>query len=395
PTKPAEAPKPTAPAPAPTKPAEAPKPEAPATKTTSWSPRTNVSTLLAQLVFSRSFTGMLVADEVPADEIIPGVYAVVNADGTLTITSSDTDALNELEKTVHEIDARLTPPSTTLPVQPTQLTQDTAPAPLPTFQTTRSQDERNVQAMIRQYRDQADQKLVMEGRDYSVYKVENVSVTLMLPRLQTFLGEKLNPSQTRFTPSTTAARKGINFGTITQRPRIALSSDINMNTIMVKGNKIDRDEVGAMIVVLDKTELFPEPITKPHKIRVRNTTVDKMAQQVLVAFQRKLMMTRLPGDQLPRISPNMTTSTLEVYAPEQLAREIEEYVTEMDSEIINDPVRKVHVVELKNINSSVLQRYLQNLRQTNAMRYNSPYMINPYYMYNMYNQQGARGRRGL
>ena len=406
PAKPADAPKPatTAPAATPAKPADAPKPATttptpapakPAVKSASWSPRASMSSLLTQLFFSRSLTSVLVADEASGEETLPGVYAVVNADGTLTITSSDPGALNELEKAVHEIDARLASPGPASSIQQPQAAQDTIHTALPLLQTPRVQDERNVQAMIRQNRSQADQKLVMQGRDYSVYKVENVSVTLMLPRLQTFLGEKLNPSPSRLAPSTTAARKGINFGTITQGPRIALTSDINMNTIMVKGSKIDRDEVGAMIVVLDKTELFPEPITKPYKIRVRNTTVDKMVQQVLVAFQRKLMMTRLPGDQLPRISPNTTTSTLEVYAPEQLAREIEEYVTEMDSEIINDPVRKVHVVELKNINSAILQKYLLNLRQTNAMRYSSPYMINPYYMYNMYNQSGARGRRGL
>ena len=118
-----------------------------------------------------------------------------------------------------------------------------------------------------------------------------------------------------------------------------------------------------MLVLLDDVDLFPQPITKPYKIKVENTSPSRMAQQVMNAFSRKFQTTLLPGNLSPRISPNPTSGCLEVYAPEELAKEIEEYVKEVDKEILEESVRKVRVVKLETINSKVLMQYLNDLRQ--------------------------------
>lgn len=157
---------------------------------------------------------------------------------------------------------------------------------------------------------------------------------------------------------------------------MSFQPDVALNTIAVYGSKADRDVAGAMIVHLDSVDLFPQPITKPHKIKVANTSPTRMAQQVLNAFSRKFQTTLMPGNQSPRIFPNVTTGNIEVYAPENLAKEIEEYVKEVDREILEENIRKVRVVELKSMNSTVLTQYLQNLRsrQTAATMLTTPYV---------------------
>ncbi|MDO5581733.1 MAG: hypothetical protein Q4G69_11440 [Planctomycetia bacterium] len=297
------------------------------------------------------------------------VFIVVNADGSLTLTSNDQGALEDLERLFAESGAAVE--------QSPDQGENSSPFA-----------GKNLDAMLKESQADVSKKLVMEGRDFSIYKVEKVSVSQILPQIRSYLYDRIYPNRALLTSTAAARQKGIRFGTIGSGPRITFLPDYTMNTIMVNGSKSDRELAGAMIVLLDKPELFPQAITKPYKIKVRNAPVGRMAQQVLVAFQRKLMSTRLPGDQLPRISPNPTTGMLEIYAPEELAKEIEAYVKEMDEEIVNDPVQKVHVIELKNINSSVLQKYITNLRQMSTPAYPaSPYMINPYYMYN----QRSRG----
>ena len=349
----------------------------------------------------------------------PGVYVIVNKDGTLTLTSHDKTALDDLQKKIESLGAVVSTQKAdssqsvesksgeTIPAQSestsvsdskstigsetaagsgslnNQTEKDQIDIDRERIDKQESSDDIHLLTMLDGKREEGRKKIVMEGRDFTVFKIENVNVSIMLPRLQTYMANRIAPAPS-ITSSPYSVNRGINFGTINHGPRIVFTPDLIMNTIHVRGSKVDREETGAMIAVLDKTELFPAPITKPYKVRVRNAPVNRIAQQVLVVFQRKLMMTRLPGNEVPRISPNPTTSTLEIYAPESLAKEIEAYVLEMDEEIIKDPVRKVHVIELKDINSLVLQRYITNLRQTNMMMYypTSPYMMNPYYMYN-------------
>ncbi|MBR2004973.1 MAG: hypothetical protein IJ991_12440, partial [Thermoguttaceae bacterium] len=226
--------------------------------------------------------------------------------------------------------------------------------------------------MTPENRAQARERVLMESRNYTVYRVENVGVQQLLPRLQSYMADRVqNASPYYYYQST-----GVSITNMQQSVQLSFQPDAALNTIAVYGSKADRDVAGALIVHLDSVDLFPQPITKPHKIKVANTSPTRMAQQVLNAFSRKFQTTLMPGNQSPRIFPNVTTGNLEVYAPENLAKEIEEYVKEVDREILEENIRKVRVVELKSMNSTVLTQYLQNLRsrQTAATMLSTPYV---------------------
>ena len=296
------------------------------------------------------------------------VYVIFNDDHSLTITSSDTAALDEFESRLLAILDE---------AQEEGAVDFFNGSPADRRTSSASRETKNLRALTRQHRKEAENHLVMEDRDYSVYKVENVSVEQMIARLRIYMADKLTPRPTA--PATTN-RNGVTVKPISSGARLSFQPDNVMNTIMVKGKKADRDEAGAMIALLDRAELFPQPITKPVKIPVRNTSVTKMAQQVLNVFQLKFMSIKLPGGLSPRILPNVDTNVLEVFAPKELAEEIAQYVRETDEEILEDKTSQVKIIPLEEVNAVVFQKYIDNLKgpQSNYILV-SPYTINPQY----------------
>ena len=296
------------------------------------------------------------------------VYVVFNSDHSVSITSSDTAALDEFQ-------ARLLAILEQAQREGAADFFDGAPAESRTPSSEKT--SKNLRALTRQHRKAAEEHLVMEDRDYSVYKVENVSVDQMISRLRVYMADKL---AARPAPPATTSRNGVTVKPISSGARLSFQPDNVMNTIMVKGKKADREEAGAMIALLDKAELFPQPITKPVKIPVRNTSVTKMAQQVLNVFQLKFMTVKLPGGLSPRILPNVDTNVLEIFAPKELADEIAQYVKETDEEILEDKTSQVKIIPLEEVNAVVFQKYIDNLKgpQSNYILV-SPYTINPQY----------------
>ncbi|MBR6701815.1 MAG: hypothetical protein IKI78_01595, partial [Clostridia bacterium] len=114
----------------------------------------------------------------------------------------------------------------------------------------------------------AKERIIMESRNYTVYKVENVGVSQIVPRLQTYLQDRINRGTSD--PYSYYSSSGINMRTIGTSTRLTFQPDAAYNTLMVYGTKADREIVGAMLVVLDDAGLFPQPITKPYKIKVEN-----------------------------------------------------------------------------------------------------------------------------
>ncbi|MBR4833801.1 MAG: hypothetical protein IKU86_05640 [Thermoguttaceae bacterium] len=297
---------------------------------------------------------------------VPGVYVVLNENGVATLYSSDEAALDEFQRRLTAVvDEMKTTAEAETPAVETEATDETddPSAPLSLGY---------LSYMTPENREKARERVLMESRNYTVYRVENVGVPQILPRLQTYMADRgQNASPYYYYQSS-----GVSVTNMTPSVPLSFQSDVALNTITVYGSKADRDAAGAMIVLLDSTDLFPIPITKPHKIKVANTSPSRMAQQVLNAFSRKFQTTLMAGNQSPRLYPNLATGNLEVYAPENLAKEIEEYVKEVDREILEENVRKVRVVELKSMNSTVLTQYLQNLRsaQTAATMLSTPYV---------------------
>ena len=357
--------------------------------------------------------------EVPVPQA-PGLYVVVNPDGSLMLSSSDEAALEEFQSrlaaVVEEMKAR-NEASGASETQDVATSPDSETQPSETAENASNDDlsspdsPKYLSYMTEENLAKARERVLLESRQYTVYKVENVGVSQIVPRLQTYMADRLNQNNRQrgfdsYDYGLGLYRDFSNFGgielkTMSNPTPLTFQPDMTLNTLMVYGSKADRDAVGAMIVLLDDANLFPQPITKPYKIKVENTSTTRMAQQVLNAFQRKFQTTLMPGNLSPRISPNPSTNTLEVYAPEELAKEIEEYVKEVDKEILEESVRKVRVIPLTSMNSKVLATYLTNLRAqqsaANAML-SAPYiggnpgmmMMNPMMM-----NPGARFQGGF
>ncbi|MCF0234924.1 MAG: hypothetical protein HUK22_08110, partial [Thermoguttaceae bacterium] len=330
------------------------------------------------------------ASEIPAGAIstpAPGVYVVVNPDGALTLASSDQAALDEFQRRLTEA------------ALGTDAADDEEPAQTdaPNMDPSDPASRNYFSFMTPENIAKARELVLMESRNYTVYRVENVGVNQLLPRLQTYMAERVQDQRNAFGSYYPLASSGISIQSIAPATQLNFQADPSLNTITVYGSLSDRNAAGAMIVVLDKVELFPQPITKPYKIRVENTSPVRMAQEVLNAFSRKFQTTLLPGNLSPRIVPNMTTNMLEVYAPEELAKEIEEYVLDVDKDILEESVRKVRVVELKSMNSTVLASYMQNLRarQQVPQTFSTPYVGSTMpIMGGMMNMGGYRGGMG-
>ncbi|MGL4594724.1 MAG: secretin N-terminal domain-containing protein, partial [Thermoguttaceae bacterium] len=234
--------------------------------------------------------------------VAPNVYVTVNDDGSLTVASYDTEALDQLEKILGRIKERV----------------------------------------------------VFEGRDYTIYSVRNISATVVALKLQLILRERL------------AGRQNRAFSAQLQSPGLEITPDESTNTIYVRGGKAERKEVANLIAMLDVSELPGErSVRKPIKVPIKNTHAVRVAQQVLNVYQQKIMATRLPGGVYPRVTVDNVTNSIEIIAPEPLASELREYAEDLDRRTIEEPARKVHVIPLE-VKSGVIQNALQVIRQSAA-----------------------------
>ncbi|MDR2117178.1 MAG: hypothetical protein LBP87_12440 [Planctomycetaceae bacterium] len=238
----------------------------------------------------------------------PNVYVIMNEDGSLTVTSHDGDALDQLERIIKRIDDRI----------------------------------------------------VFEGRDYTIYSVRNISASLVSMKLQLILRERLAGRQQRF--STT-------LGARFQPPRLEITPDESTNTIYVRGAKAERAEVANLIAMLDVSELPGErAVRKPFKVPIRNTQAFRVVQQVLNVYQQKMISIRLPGGVYPRVTVDNVTNSVEIIAPEPLATELKEYAEEIDRMTVEEPARKIHVIPLE-VKSAVIQNVIRGIQQSSASTY--------------------------
>ena len=412
------APAPAEPAPAPVEPAPAPAESvesAPASE--DGGAPSSIASILAPLFFTAERSpltslafGALVLDgdvETPVAAETPqaqenqnvpvGVYVVKNPDGSLLVSSSDPSALEAFQQslaaTVGEFNSEMESTQENVSgAANEEIESDLDDA----SEYLNPSSQKYLSYMTDENLQKARERILLESKNYTVYRIENVGVNQLLPRLQTYLADRINNNNAN-QYGLYGYGSGINIRDISPRTPLTFQADVALNTLMVYGSKSDREAVGAMLVLLDDVSLFPQPITKPYKIKVENTSPNRMAQQVMNAFSRKFQTTLLPGNLSPRISPNPTSGCLEVYAPEELAKEIEEYVKEVDKEILEESVRKVRVVKLETINSKVLLQYLNDLRQQQTQNaiLSTPYIggFTPFVPnFNPYGQMNAAAR---
>ena len=246
---------------------------------------------------------------------IPPVYVVANEDGSLTITSADTVALDQLEVLLNRINSGI----------------------------------------------------VFEGRDYTIYSVRNISAAVVNQRLQIVLRDKI---QRGLMQQPGAA------GTVGLPLQITV--DIAANTIMVRGSRVDRQEAANLIALFDVSELPGERIVqKPITVPIENTEANRVYNEVMKVYGTKMRMTQLPGGMTPQIIVNATTNSLEVFAPEPLATELAEYIKEVDAKAQEEPGRKLHVIQT-GVKASVIQQAILQMERQMRMQmqpypYPSPY----------------------
>jgi len=241
-------------------------------------------------------------DEEPTAQLPSNVYVTINEDDSLTVASYDTEALDRLEQLLQRINDRI----------------------------------------------------VYEGRDYTIYSVRNISASLVALKLQLILRERLAGRQQRFASSYTSRF---------QPPLLQIEPDETNNTIYVRGARAERTEVANLIALLDVSELPGERmVRKPIYVPIKNTQANRITSQVLNVYQQKIMSTRLPGGAYPRISTDNLTNSIVIIAPEPLSTELKEYAEELDRRTVEEPARKVHVIPLE-VKSTVISQALQVIKQ--------------------------------
>ena len=244
---------------------------------------------------------------------VPAVYVTVNDDGTLTAASYDTAALDQLEKILTRINERV----------------------------------------------------VMEGRDYTIFSVRNISATEVAKNLRLILRDRFQPGQRRY------GTASYNYSALGVQPaQLFIQENEQTNTIYVKGSKAERKEVGSLIAILDVSELPGERmVRKPIKVSMKNTDATRVVQQVYNVYQYKIQATRLPGGMFPRVTPNTVNNSVEIIAPEPLATELKEYAEEIDRQTVEEPARKIHVIPLE-VKGEVIQSAIDTILQMNYGGYN-------------------------
>ncbi|HBT75509.1 MAG TPA: hypothetical protein DEB39_00975 [Planctomycetaceae bacterium] len=255
------------------------------------------------------------------------VYLTLNDDGSLTIASYDTQALDRLEELLERLHSRV----------------------------------------------------VFEGRDYTIYSVRNVSANDVARKLTLVLRERL--MGTARLPQT---RSQYGTGYQATRHPLEIVPEIESNTIYVKGSRAERSEVEELIDMFDVSELPGERIVKkPVRVIIKNTQAFRIAQQMLNVYQQKLWMTSLPGGLKPRITIDNLTNAVDIIAPEPLVTELKEYAEELDRRIVEEPARKVHVIPLE-VNWRIIQSAMNVIRQSQPttshptqVPYGNPVLLQP------------------
>jgi type II secretory pathway component GspD/PulD (secretin) len=234
------------------------------------------------------------------------VYMILNEDGTITVSSQDKSALDQLELLLKRIDSGV----------------------------------------------------VFEGRDYTIYSVRNISADVVAMKLQLILRSRIMAGQ-QMPP----VQRGQSF---TNPIPLTLTPDLTTNTIYVRGPKVDRTEVAKLIALLDVSELPGERmVRRPIKVPIQNTQASRVYSQVMNVYQQKMMMTRLPGGVYPRMIVDSLTNSLEIIAPEPLATELKEYAEDIDRRVVEEPGRKIHVIQL-GVKSSVIENAIQRIRHSSG-----------------------------
>jgi len=291
------------------------------------------------------------------------VFVFVNEDGTVSLMSEDTAALDRLT---------------------VALAQVNTPAPeSPKFN-----------------------RVLFEDREFTEFAIRNLAPSVLMDRLQMRMSAHFRNRQPAMSPAMQqqgfGGRGGMGRGmggggmgggmggydptgyaTTTMRPAMPQLIPQDMtNTLIVIGTRSDRRIIAELIEQID----IPDPVYPIERVIVKNADVSKVFNELMAVYGRQILATRLPNGQSPAVSYDLSTNCIWIKGPEDFAKEIAQYIRETDEKIKENPIKKIQVVKLNNINANVANAMLQMLYPNQQQMYN-PYGV----MMQMYPQGGSLG----
>ena len=286
------------------------------------------------------------------ESVVPqdmSVYVIVNDDGTVSLVSNDTDALDRLT-------AALATP--VIRQQPQSRVDETA-----NFN-----------------------RILYEDREYSEFSVRHLSPTIMQQRLQMRMNSRFpnrpqaNTMQQGYGRGGRVPMGGVGMGgygtagyaTSGRPPQPTLLPQEDTNSIIVIGSRRDRDIVRELIEQLD----VADPIYEPKRVIVKNSDASKVFQQLRATYGHYLDTVRLPNNMKPDLGCDPLTNSIWIMGPPELVEMLSKYIEETDVQLQENPPRKITVKQL-GINGVVLQKMIQDLFQGQSQMNNNSYLLYP------------------
>ncbi|MCL2622130.1 MAG: hypothetical protein FWD31_00580 [Planctomycetaceae bacterium] len=258
------------------------------------------------------------------------LYVFVNDDGSLSLVSNDTAALDRLTAALAMANAGSQPPAS----------GNTTPAKF--------------------------DRVVYDARDYTEYAIRNLAPTVLVDRLQMRMNSRF-PNRTPATMQQQGMGRRGNMGAggfdptgfaMSGRPPMpGLTAYDATNSIIVTGSRRDRAIVEELIDQLD----VPDPIYEPKRVVVKNSDANKVLQQLLATYSRYLQTIRLPNGVRPSVGLDSLTNSIVIMGPDDLVETLTKYIETTDLQLHENPPRKITVIQPDSISANVLQTIIQEL----------------------------------
>ena len=185
---------------------------------------------------------------------------------------------------------------------------------------------------------------------------------------------------------TTSSRTG-------DRSETRVVADPRINALIVRGSRTDRATVEELLTVLDSREYVgvfqPSP---PQYVPVGNADAERVEQVLRIVYRNELSSVggrpplRIPAGISPELATMMRqinaaasgplltisvdelTNAIVMRAPPELAREVREFIAEVDRENDERRVRALKIVPLSESNADGIERAIRSLRGTRSYR---------------------------
>ena len=197
------------------------------------------------------------------------------------------------------------------------------------------------------------------GRNISIFELKNASATVVAEKLQDLV------SGGRFALRTT-------YGSV------AIVPDERLNTILVQGNRSDREMIEGLIKVFDSDEV-PEALAsnKPKLIPIENVDAEQVAEVIREVFRSQLTPQSRSSSRngqtsstriVPQVAVDKGTNSLVVMAGSPLIEEITQLAKVLDEAAAENPARRIKIIPLDKVNATRMQEALEKIIKPSSRR---------------------------